>query len=446
MFSQLNQFEIESRYGNELKRRRMDRQGNHMKVWRVFQQEPEKEQVPQPEQVPQQEQQPQQVQQQVQPQQPQQPTPPMQLVGRTVVLQVLQNNATHRGTIQSMFVLNGERAIQIQTSAGENLIFTSSQIVGAEVLMNPDEDELSVIMHPESPRQEEANRQEEVILIEDDDDADSDAITELLEEHRQLLEEDDDLPDFPDVMFISTRNAQEEEELQNPEEEEEEEEQEEEEERDCCAICLDITDPARNFVSLDCGHQFHFACIMGNMANGGTNRNQCPMCRSDVMQHYDVHNEENYNVEAVIENLARSNQRLQEELDLNRQHRDDLTEEYVRVMSMNLQISSRHQVEREAREALEHRAIACHLNERIARVVASAVNNDVRQNHTASVHLERQIRELCMSFGMTAYDAQYDEEANPNDNDDNESHDEEEVQQQQQPQQQPQNPEIIQVD
>ena len=171
-----------------------------------------------------------------------------------------------------------------------------------------------------------------------------------------------------------------------------------------------MTDSARNFVSLDCGHQFHFGCIMGNMANGGPNRNQCPMCRSEVVQQYDVHNEANIDLNDVIERLAHGNQRLQDELDQNRQHRADLTEEYVRVMSMNMQIGLRHHEERTARDALERRAEMCFLNDRIAQVVANAANNDIRQNynHGARVHMERQIRDLCMSFGMMAYDAQYD--------------------------------------
>ena len=169
-----------------------------------------------------------------------------------------------------------------------------------------------------------------------------------------------------------------------------------------------MTDSARNFVSLDCGHQFHFACIMGNMANGGQNRNQCPMCRGAVVQQYDVHSQET--MDEMVERLARNNHRLQDELDLNRQHRDDLTEEYVRTMTMNMQINARHREEHEARDALERRAQICFLNERIGQVVANAANNDVRQNynHGARVHMERQIRDLCMSFGMMAYDAQYD--------------------------------------
>jgi len=98
-------------------------------------------------------------------------------------------------------------------------------------------------------------------------------------------------------------------------------------------------------------------------------------------------------------------------LDLTRQHREILTEEYVRVMSMNMQIGMRHHEEREARNALERRAEMCNLNERIVAIVENAANNDLRRNQpVVAVHIERQIRDLCMSFGMMAYDAQYDQD------------------------------------
>ena len=326
--------------------------------------------------------------------------PPLQVLGRRVILYTADNQ-TVRGTIENLFDLNGERAIQIQTSAGENLIFTSSQLVGLEVLLNPNEEQLSPIA---SQSQSQSQSHHEVIQIaseaEDDDEineynheviqiaSDSDASTQASDDAREA-------DDFPDVEFQAARRS-------------------EQQERDCCAICLDMTDAVRNFVSLDCGHQFHFACIMGNMANGGANRNQCPMCRETVVQHYDVHNEGNHNEEEeeeIIERLARGNQRMQDELNQTRQHRADLTEEYVRVMRMNMQIGMRHVEERTARDALEHRAEICFLNERIAQVVACAANNDIRQNYHAGgrVHMERQIRELCMCFGMMAYDAQYDQ-------------------------------------
>ena len=314
---------------------------------------------------------------------------PIQVIGRRVILYTIQHNAV-RGTIENLFDLNGERAIQIQTSDGENLIFTSLQIVGLEVLLNPNEGQLSPIRRPEPEvvrhevvhiEDDEVNECNEVILI----DADSDASTQAPDQ--------DDQDDLPDVEFMPARPNQ---------------AREQPEEQDCCAICLDATDTARNFVSLDCGHQYHFACIMGNMANGGQNRNQCPMCRGVVVPEYDIHNVENE--DDLVERLARGNQRLQDELDINRQHREDLTEEYVRVMSMNLQIGTRHREEREVRDALERRAEICVLNERIAAVVIAAANNDIRRNGCAQVHMERQIRDLCMSFGMMAYDAQYDQD------------------------------------
>ncbi len=352
----------EDRYGNEIKRRRMDDAGKHLKVWRMCEfKYALKGKVPsfneedflyQEEIVHNQEEEVHEVHEvqgqdevhevpevhEVRPGQEEDPVP-TQVIGRTIIIYTV-GNETVRGTIQSLFDLNGERAIQIQTSAGENLIFTSSQMVGLEVLLNPNNDE------------------------------------------QQLSHEVEDEDHRP-------------------------EEQRPEEQQDCCAICLEMTDAARNFVSLDCGHQFHFGCIMGNLANGGQNRNQCPMCRDTVVQQ---HNEED---EEMIERLARGSQRLQEELDLNRRHREDLTEEYVRVMSMNMQIGMRHREEREAMDALERRAHICGLNERIATIVLSAANNDIRENYGhvgVRMHIERQVRELCICFGMMAYDAQYDQD------------------------------------
>jgi len=323
--------------------------------------------------------------------------PPMQVLGRRVILYTADNQ-TVRGTIENLFDLNGERAIQIQTSAGENLIFTSSQLIGLEVLLNPNEEQLSPI----------ASSHHEVIQIADDDDHDDDdhEVVQISEDDESdaSTQEDQDQDqddtdqyqdDFPEVEFQAARPNQ---------------AQEPQQERDCCAICLDMTDTARNFVSLDCGHQFHFGCIMGNLANGGQNRNQCPMCRDTVVQQGN-HNEEE---EDVIQRLAHGSQRLQDELNLNRQYRAELTEEYVRVMSMNLQIGMRHREERAARDALEHRAEICVLNERIAQIVACAANNDIRQNYEhggVRMHIERQIRDLCMGFGMMAYDAQHDHQA-----------------------------------
>ena len=409
----------EDTYGNEVKRRRITVEGAHLKVWKneetYIVQEPIPVQAPVPVQVQAPVPVPVQAQVQAQVQAPVPAPVPVHYIGRTVVIETT-GHRVHRGKIGSLFELNGERAIHIETSDGQNLIFTASQMCDLKMLHDPvPRRDVEVIVIEDDDHADDDHADEEVQQItqtmetihilsdnednEDNDDCSSDATTEC-------LEEDNDNDDFPDVPFrpaTARQDAVAEEEVA----------EEEEEPNNCCAVCFDATDAARNFVSLDCGHQFHFACIMGNMANGGYNRNQCPLCRSAVLQAYDVQNlDEVYQMrmDEMVENAASHNQRLQDELNLSRQHREDLSAEYMRVMSMNMQIGIRHAEEREAQDALERRAYICGLNERIAAIVANASNNDVRHNPSAAVHLERQMRELCMCFGMMAYDAQYDEE------------------------------------
>jgi hypothetical protein len=295
---------------------------------------------------------------------------PVHLIGRILNVQTT-DQGTFRGTLVGLFELNGERAIHIVTTNGENHMFAASQIITLQMF------------HPEEP--EETEELSPIPHCEDEDEVQNEVQTEVVQidqidqnEH-EVVQIDDD----------------------------------EEEEPVCCAICFDATDAARNFVSLDCGHQFHFACIMGNMANGGHNRNQCPMCRSAVVQAYDISNEHE-----EIQQVMQRNQQLAHELERTREYRGQIAAEYMHVVNLNLEIRMRYDQEREARDALHRRAYAFGLNERIAAVVVNAANNDIRQNYEngAAVHVERQILELCMSFGMTAYDRQYDQ--NPIQDDD----------------------------
>ena len=186
------------------------------------------------------------------------------------------------------------------------------------------------------------------------------------------------------------------------------------EEPNCCAICFDATDANRNFVSLDCGHQFHFACIIGNMASGGPNRNQCPMCRGNVISSDVDRSELDYSIGTVHERAHH----LQYELDRTQAYREALGAEYARIMQMNIAIGTRHEDEQQARDALDRRAYIHGLNERIATVVArimTIVSSDIQQNNTSGMranqmHFERQVLDVCMGFGMMAYDRQYDEQ------------------------------------
>ena len=402
----------ESTYGNEVKRRRINQAGHHLKVWQVCKieymphEEKEKEEM-KPVQEPvyevqepvHQDQDQDQVQDQVQDQEP-----PVQLIGRTVVLETTDQRIC-RGTIQGLFVLNGERAIHIQTDDGQNLVYTTSQLCAACVLHHPEEE--VQVLSPIPRREEE---EDEVVQIDDEEVVRHEVVRHEVVRHEVVHVESDD-EEVQELTRLMRRIEVVRHEVVHVESDNESNAstkeyndaynddscmrsaEEEGEEPVCCAICFDSTDTARNFVSLNCGHQFHFACIMGNMANGGHNRNQCPMCRDRV-----IHADDD------VQNLYA----LHQELNLMRQHREDLSAEYVRVMGMQLQINIRYHEEKAARDALERRAYICGLNERIAAVVVNAANNDIRHQEGAAVHTERQIRDLCMSFGMMAYDEQYD--------------------------------------
>jgi hypothetical protein len=408
MINQQQQQQNEDMYGNEVKRRRMDATGHHLKVWAVCEvkygvddeakgdevlpgtevlrmiQEEEEEEEPVAHEEEEEDHQVHQVQE------------PVHLIGRKIRVQTTTQGVFRdacvgpfefRGTLVGLFELNGERAIHIVTTNGENHMFTTSQIMTLQ-MFHPEEDEeteeLSPIPHCDQDQvQDEVDQDEvdqnEVIQIEDDEVDQNEVIQVIQIDQNEVIQIDDD---------------------------DEEQVQEEPEEPACCAICLDATDAARNFVSLCCGHQFHFACIMGNMANGGYNRNQCPMCRSAVVQEYHIANEHE-----EIQQVMQRNQQLAHELERTREYRGQIAAEYMHVVNMNLQIRMRYDEEQEARDALHRRGYAFGLNERIAAIVANAANNDIRQNYEngAAVHVERQILDLCMSFGMTAYDRQYDQ-------------------------------------
>jgi hypothetical protein len=92
--------------------------------------------------------------------------PPVQLVGRTVILET-RDQGICRGTIQSLFELNGERAIHIQTDDGQNLIYTTSQICAACVLHTPPEEE---VLSPIPRNEDEEVVRHEVVQIDSDDD------------------------------------------------------------------------------------------------------------------------------------------------------------------------------------------------------------------------------------------------------------------------------------
>lgn len=46
-----------------------------------------------------------------------------------------------------------------------------------------------------------------------------------------------------------------------------------------CVICLDELWPGRAIFKAECGHQFHFTCLLENVNHDEANSDKCPVCR-----------------------------------------------------------------------------------------------------------------------------------------------------------------------
>ena len=140
-----------------------------------------------------------------------------------------------------------------------------------------------------------------------------------------------------------------------------------EEENDVCAICLEKNSPNRthNYVSLPCGHPFHFTCILQNMSTGGENCDQCPLCRRIILEE-DA--DENQN---QIQNIA---------------------------IRLNAERQIRIQREQQMIAQFEHESRSYRLNARIGDIVTNGANNNITLHSGAAIHMERQIRSICINF------------------------------------------------
>ena len=51
-----------------------------------------------------------------------------------------------------------------------------------------------------------------------------------------------------------------------------------------CSICYDdMCKESKNFVRLECKHEFHFSCIFQLMSTNTSYNNNCPMCREKIV-------------------------------------------------------------------------------------------------------------------------------------------------------------------
>ena len=171
-----------------------------------------------------------------------------------------------------------------------------------------------------------------------------------------------------------------------------------------CAICLEAIDMMQNAVSTGCMHQFHFTCLVQNMSTSSLQtRNQCPLCRSTIMQEHAVYRHEDAE-QQLFENAVRSNYHLRNEVDIARRIRDELSHQFHQVNVLRERINHVHRAARqEALALLDQAALSSNLYTRITGLVNSAANNDIRENYDDMHEIfEEEIRNVCFDFALMA--------------------------------------------
>jgi hypothetical protein len=184
----------------------------------------------------------------------------------------------------------------------------------------------------------------------------------------------------------------------------EQEQEQEKEPAHQCAICLEEIDMMQNAVSTGCGHQFHFTCLVQNMSTSSLQtRNQCPLCRSTIMQEHAVYRHEDAE-QQVLESVLLSSEHIRNELDIARRIRDELHHQFHRANILRDRINRmRRTVHQDAIALVDQAALRSNLYARITGLVNSAANNDIRENyHDMHEIFEEEIRNVCFDLALTA--------------------------------------------
>jgi hypothetical protein len=296
------------------------------------------------------------------------------LVGRRIAFGFHPSDEQYTGTIQQVLVLNGNSTILLKSEHAFH-IFALSSIYGIRFV---DVDERAADVSNATP----------IIQINDDsDDSDSGG-----DDETQAPDEEEEVDEFSSVPFIAVRSQ-----------EQAQQEQQAQDESHQCAICLDSIDMKQNAASTECGHQFHFSCLMKNMASVSSNRQRCPLCRDMMMEGYTVCNDQE-TVRRMIEAITQSNRGLQIELEASERLEDSLNLQLQEIATLRSRLAERRMRTHQAALAiLDQDALASNMYGRISNLVASAADNDIRENY-ADIHefFEQEIRSICFGFAMRA--------------------------------------------
>jgi len=293
-------------------------------------------------------------------------------VGDTINFWVHASDENYTGIVEEILRLNGSLSMLILCNDDYRIV-SLSNVYGLSVIRQQQQQQQQQYENEEEVSQyAESN---EVVLVEEDQ---SSMLRRAISVIKSIL------PPHPQPIIV-----------------EDNEKEEEKEEEVTCPICLDSIDMNQNAMSTECGHKFHFSCIMKNMAANSAAQNACPLCREPVIQGFSVMNDDE-SVNYIFQRLSQETQAIMDQFERRRVICNMLQNELTRTEQMQRRVlDARHVLHQTAFQTITQHAQDAHLSETITNLIASAANNNIRENYDELCEFYHdEIRNMCFNLGM----------------------------------------------
>ena len=312
-------------------------------------------------------------------------------VGDTVNFWIHASDENYTGTVQEILTINGIVTMLILCENDYRLI-SIQNVYGLTVVQRP---------RMEGPRFEPSQAGEAAAIEEQTQNNSSQGEVIVIEDTVPLLQRAISvikslLPRHPEPIIIDIDNTGDE-----PDKCEKDNEDRNEDKTITCPICLDVINMNQNAMSTECGHKFHFTCIMKNMASNASMQNACPLCRTPVMEGITVCDDED-SMHQMYLKLADQNQRLTEQLQQRQFIQHALMHQVTVIEALQSRIlDAQRLLDRTAVQTINQYATEIRLDETISGVIASAANNNIRENYDELYEFYHdEIRNICFNLGM----------------------------------------------
>jgi Ring finger domain len=301
-------------------------------------------------------------------------------IGDTISFWVHASDENYTGIVQEILTLNGSLTMLILCE-NDYRIFSLANVYGITVIqpMQQIEEQQTTQELIQQPVLEEhaESDQDEDVFIEDT----SDLVRRAISVIKSLIP-----PHHEPIIMNDYRDESDESECK---------------EEVMCPICLESVDMNQNAMSTECGHKFHFTCIMKNMAANSGAQNSCPLCRESVIKGFTVCDDDE-SVNRLFQRLTQERSILIDQIEQRQLIRNMLSQELTRTEQVQRRLlDAREVLHQTAFQIITQHAQHAHLNEGITNLIASAANNNLKENYDELYEFYHdEIRNMCFNLGM----------------------------------------------